>query len=284
MTKVNKNLKKKNFKQAPLPFQGQKRRFLKKFDEALECFPSDGIYIDIFGGSGLLAHSVKQKYPEARVIWNDYDNFKKRLEEIPSTNTLLAKLRNNLENYPRDKKILGLQKDQVMEFIRNHEAKFGYVDYVTLSVSLLFGGKYANNYIEFEKSTLYNRIRLNDYSCNGYLDEVERLSDDYKNIFESYQNDNVIFLVDPPYLSTDTSSYTNENYWRLRDYLDVLNLLDNSSYFYFTSNKSQIIELCDWIETRSLTQNPFSGSTRSTTSNQLNKNSSYTDIMLYKTI
>lgn len=92
----------------------------------------------------------------------------------------------------------------------------------------------------------------------------------------------IVFLVDPPYLSTDTKSYNNDSYWRLRDYLDVLKVLDGSDYFYFTSNKSQIVELCEWIETRTSTGNPFEGAMMTTTGGSVNYNSSYTDIMLYK--
>src|SRR5690606_40310878 len=66
------------------------------------------------------------------------------------------------------------------------------------------------------------------------------------------------------------------------DLLDVLSVLDGSDYFYFTSNKSQIIELCEWIETRTLTGNPFSGSNMITTNTSLNKDARYTDIMIYK--
>lgn len=40
------------------------------------------------------------------------------------------------------------------------------------------------------------------------------LYEDYKSI------PNVLFLVDPPYLSTDVSAY-KENYWKLIDYLQV---------------------------------------------------------------
>ena len=80
----------KNFKNAPLPFMGQKRNFLNKFVEALEKYPENGIYVDLFGGSGLLSHTVKQRYPKARVVYNDYDNFSQRLKNIERTNVLLA--------------------------------------------------------------------------------------------------------------------------------------------------------------------------------------------------
>lgn len=65
----------KTFNQAPLPFQGQKRRFIKDFKEALKEFPEDAIYVDLFGGSGLLSHAVKSVYPNAQVLWNDFDDW-----------------------------------------------------------------------------------------------------------------------------------------------------------------------------------------------------------------
>ena len=77
----------KIYNQAPLPFQGQKRRFVKPFKEALKSFPNDAVYVDLFGGSGLLSHTVKSVYPEAKVIYNDFDNYSERLKNIPKTNT-----------------------------------------------------------------------------------------------------------------------------------------------------------------------------------------------------
>ncbi|AUS07353.1 DNA adenine methylase [Pseudotamlana carrageenivorans] len=272
----------KKFNAAPLPFQGQKRRFTKQFKEALSAFPEDAVYVDLFGGSGLLAHIVKQKYPKAKVIWNDYDNFAKRLKAIPQTNALLTKLRPILKDLPRKERIPETTRKKVLEAIKLHETEYDYVDYITLSASLLFSAKYAVSYEQFAKETFYNRIKISDYECTGYLEDVERLSCDYKKLFEKYKSDRTVFLVDPPYLSTDTSTYGSNNYWRLRDYLDVLNVLDESRYFYFTSNKSQIVELCQWIETRTSFGNPFQGSTITTTETSLNRSASYTDIMMFK--
>ncbi len=65
----------KRYTQAPLPFQGQKRRFTKYFEKALDNYPDTAIYVDLFGGSGLLSHVVKSKYPNAKVIYNDFDDY-----------------------------------------------------------------------------------------------------------------------------------------------------------------------------------------------------------------
>ncbi len=269
------------YKQSPLPFQGQKRRFVKHFKQALKEYPADATYIDLFGGSGLLAHTVKQTYPGAQVIYNDYDNFSARLAVIEHTNTILKELRRLLANYPRSKRIAEPLRSNVLNYIRQQE-KAHTVDYITLSGSLLFSGKYATNYKAFAKETFYNRVRKTDYDATGYLLGVEVVRQDYKQLFAAYKdNTNVVFLADPPYLSTDSSTYNSNDYWKLRDYLDVLQVLKDHSYFYFTSNKSQIIELCEWISSVSTTANPFEFATCITVSTSVNHQAKYTDIMYH---
>lgn len=45
---------------APLPFVGQKRMFAKHFIEVIKQYPSGTVFVDLFGGSGLLSHITKQ--------------------------------------------------------------------------------------------------------------------------------------------------------------------------------------------------------------------------------
>ena len=268
----------KNYNQSPLPFQGQKRRFLKKFIEALKDYPEDAVFVDLFGGSGLLSHTVKQFYPSARVVWNDFDNFQERLDNINTTNDLITEVRLLLADELKDKKVRDEVRHEILKLVAKHE----YVDYVTLSSKIPFSGKYMTDFSQFSKETFYNVVRQSPYFAEGYLKGVERIRGDYKDVHQQFKDvPGVVFLVDPPYLSTDTKTY-GSSYWKLRDYLDVLTVLDGSSYFYFTSNKSQIVELCEWIETRTYTGNPFFGSTMTTTGGSVNYNSSYTDIMLHK--
>ena len=62
----------KTYKKAPLPFIGQKRNFLKHFIPLLQQnIPDDGAgwtIVDVFGGSGLLAHTTKRTLPKARTM------------------------------------------------------------------------------------------------------------------------------------------------------------------------------------------------------------------------
>lgn len=134
------------------------------------------------------------------------------------------------------------------------------------------------------KEALYNNVRLTDYPlCDDYLDGITIVSADYKQIFNQYKDTpNVVFLVDPPYLSTEVGTY--KMYWRLADYLDVLTVLTGHSFIYFTSNKSSILELCDWIDRNKGIGNPFEGCTKVEFNAHMNYSASYTDIMLYSKV
>ncbi|MDB0599648.1 DNA adenine methylase [Tenacibaculum maritimum] len=271
---------KKNYGSAPLPFQGQKRNFIKQFKEALKTYPEDAVYVDLFGGSGLLSHTVKQEKPKEKVIYNDYDSFKNRIAAIPKTNNILRKLRQLLSDYPRSKKINGDKRKAVLELLKLENNK-GYVDFITISSSILFSMNYVQTYEELEKQTFYNRIRKSDFNAEGYLNNVEFVYGEYKEVFKQYKNvPNVVFLVDPPYLSTDCTTY--KNYWKLTDYLDVLKVLYSNNYFYFTSNKSSVIELCKWIENNTGGVNPFNKAKVVYQYNKTTHNTGYTDIMLHK--
>ena len=271
----------KTFNTSPLPFQGQKRNFVKAFKHALNDYPENGAYIDLFGGSGLLSHTVKTVLPQATVIYNDYDGFIQRVKAIPATNMLLVNIRTALEGLPRKSIVKGKYRDAVV-LLLEEAASTGYVDWITISSNILFSMKYSTTYEGLMKETFYNKVRLSDYNADGYLDGVTVVSSDYKELFMQYsQLKNVVFLVDPPYLSTDTSSYKSESYWKLKDYLDVLHVIKNNNYFYFTSNKSQIVELCEWISSYSATANPFENATKTSVNVSTSYNGGYTDIMYH---
>lgn len=270
----------KNYTQAPLPFQGQKRRFLREFKEALNGFSETATFVDLFGGSGFLSHTVKQHFPEARVIYNDFDNYSERLANVATTNAIIADLREITKGLPDAQRITGEYKERILNRINTEQ---GFVDCITLSSSLLFSMKYVTEKAAFQKETLYNNVKQSDYFVDGYLDGVQIVTDDYRRLFEEYKNiPNVVFLLDPPYLSTDVSTYNKKDYWKLSDYLNVLKCIEDTSYFYFTSNKSQIIELCDWMETNGYCRNPFADAVTVVKGAQLNHSSRYNDIMMYR--
>lgn len=271
---------KKEYLSAPLPFVGQKRMFAKEYLKVLDEVKEAKVFVDLFGGSGLLSHITKRQRPDATVVYNDYDNYRRRLEHIGRTNALLDRLRDILVDVPRLKAVPKPVKEHILDLMAEEEAKTGFVDYITLSASLLFSMNYVTTLDELRKQTIYNRIRRSNYDAEGYLDGVVVESCDYRELFEKYRDrDDVVFLIDPPYLNTDVGTYNM--CWKLSDYLDVLKVLVGRKYVYFTSNKSSIIELCDWLDENKEIGNPFIGAMRKEFKASMNYNSHYTDMMFY---
>lgn len=272
----------KKYIQAPLPFIGQKRMFASQFIKILPQFNDKAVFVDLFGGSGLLSHIAKKERPDAKVVYNDFDNYRKRLQNIPRTNQLLADLREIIKGWDNKARITGSVREAIIKRVESEEST-GFVDYITLSASVLFSAKTVTNLEDFKKQGLYNRIRQSDYTADGYLEGVDVVSMDYKELFARYKDvPNVVFLVDPPYLHTDVGSYTMS--WKLGNYLDVLTVLKDSAYVYFTSNKSDIIELCEWIGENKVTENPFKEASKIEFKASVNYSSSYMDIMLFKRV
>ena len=273
--------KQKLYLSAPLPFVGQKRMFAKEFIKVLEQFPENAVFVDLFGGSGLLSHIAKNQKPNAKVVYNDFDNYRYRLDAIPNTNALLADLRVFVDGIARHKAIEGEARERIFERLEQEQRTNGYIDFITVSSSLLFSMKYVSSIEEMKKETLYNNIRKSAYQpCPDYLQGIEVVSCDYKELFEQYKNTpNVVFLVDPPYLSTEVGTYNM--YWRMSDYLDVLTVLKEHAFVYFTSNKSSIVELCEWLGNNQTIGNPFARCRKVEFNATMNYNATYTDMMFY---
>lgn len=271
----------KIYTQAPLPFQGQKRRWSSPIKTALKDFAACTVFVDLFGGSGLLSRMVKDARPDAFVIYNDFDSYQTRLRNVDKTNKLLSDIRLLTNDVDKGTIINGATKAEILKRVEIAENE-GYVDYITLSSSLLFGTRYVTSLSALKKEpTLYNNVRMSDYIVDGYLDGLEVVNKDYKDLFERWQyRPDVCFIVDPPYLSTDTGTYTG--HWMLKDYLDVLHTLKDTNYFYFTSNKSNIVDLCEWMSRNYAVCNPFDGATVLNISSPMNFRAKYIDIMLYK--
>ena len=270
---------------SPLPFQGQKRFFLTEYKEALNQLCGKApitTVIDLFGGSGLLAHTAKRLNPSLRVIYNDYDDFHVRLNHIPETNRLLAELRLITADCRKLQRLDEKVQEDIVKVIEGAAGR-GFVDYITLSGSLLFSSNYATSLAEMKRTSFYAKVRNEDYNADGYLDGLEVVKCDYRELAAKYSGRNdVLFVLDPPYLSTDVSTYNSAKHWRLPDYLDILKLLPNNNYIYFTSNKGNLVELLEWMAENPLRGNPLENAIKRIRRNSLNYNSGYDDIMLFR--
>ena len=235
------------YNSAPLPFQGQKRNFIKQFRELIKDefrAHRNGVFIDAFGGSGLLSHNIKQIYPNARVIYNDYDNYSERLANIEATNEIFQAIEPITKKYKKGEKISGEDREKIIKIIDEYIKRGYFIDWLTLSSRFLFPGKYAHNEDELkkEKTFFLNTPKMSLYQANGYLKGVEIVRKDAIELIKEFGNKDVVLVLDPPYLQTDKAGY--KCFWGLRDFLKLIRLV-REPFIFFSSENSDILPYID---------------------------------------
>ena len=270
----------------PLTFQGNKKNLLKPFLKVLHSYniTRDTIFVDVFGGSGLLSYHLKQNYPQNRVIWNDFDDFKHRLEIAPITEKIRAHLCEICERHgdvmPKNESHAVLKKETISE-IRDYLAGFdeSELDCIQMSQWLCFSGNYFEDKATFLRRTSaikYNRLPQSPINTRGYLQNgVERVQKDYRELIAEFgENPHAFFVLDPPYLQTSEKTYTQ--HFRLSDFLNCIKLFTNTQGVWFSSTRSHCAEFFEWYMSEKGIKN-----TIKTWKAALN-NSKDTDIMFYK--
>ena len=270
----------KKYNKAPLPFQGQKRYFLKIFNRELEKLCGDGegwTIIDVFGGSGLLAHNAKYTCRKARVIFNDYDNYTERLLNINKTDQLRQWLWGIIGNKDKNSQLTTETKKQVLNYIKNYE----YIDYITLSCYLLFSGNYAHSIDALELHQLYNRVSKCPLNADGYLSGVETIHKSFTEILSDDFKGKVLYLLDPPYINTMQGYNRDKNcYFGLLSQLELFELM-KPPFFYFTSNRSEIM---DFVEKPSVYSHLFDNCEIFTKTCAVNYSSAFIDILIKRVV
>lgn len=240
-------LKKKTYSTPPLPFRGNKRYFVKEFRKVLQNLKDIEVVVDLFGGSGLLSRAAKDVLPHARVIYNDFDNYTQRIENIERTNEIFDIIRPFVEGVETLKRVPDEKRKKILDVLSEQEKK-GFVDYITLSSGLLYSGQFATSLETLSKHLFFKHVRQTPYSAEGYLDGLDVTCKDFRELFEEYKNhEKVLFLLDPPYLQTDMDTYHNSDFWTLGETLDVVRMMMGAKFIFFTSDKSDIPELLDWL-------------------------------------
>lgn len=276
----------KHFKQAPLPFIGQKRMFLNPFKQVLnEHISGDGegwTIIDVFGGSGLLAHVAKRLKPAARVIYNDFDGYAERLAHIDDTNHLRREIyqlvnAELLKKQRLTKELKAAVLDKVAQFD-------GYKDLQCLSAWLLFSGQQVGSMGDLSSKDFWNKVRESDYpSAEGYLDGLEVVRESFHSLVPRFAGqDKVLLLLDPPYLCTHQESYRQETYFDLIDFLRLIHLV-KPPYVFFSSTKSEFIRFIDaTIADKWDNWQAFDGYKRIVVNARIGASRAYEDNMVYK--
>ncbi len=236
----------------PLPFMGSKIAMLKRVKEVLhsmaftQAIRKDTIFYDVFGGSGLLSHYIKQLYPQNEVIWNDFDNFKERLDNIEKTENLRFRLHNLCKDYSTKIKLPQEIIDKIKQILEQEQ----YLDLTTLSSYLCFAGNYATTKEQLFNNIKYHRIPAKPLNAKGYLRGVMRVSKDFKQLLEEIPQEEkdkqqAFLILDPPYLQTQKGNY--RDFYTLKDFcLLVENIF--KPYLFFSSKNSDILPFIDFYK------------------------------------
>ncbi|WP_297446403.1 hypothetical protein [uncultured Campylobacter sp.] len=245
----------KEYKKPPLAFNGNKKNMLKLYREALEdmkCYVNkDTIFYDVFGGSGLLAHETKRQFFQNEVVWNDFDNFQKRLDMLDKTEALRLKIVEIIKNKELEAKqrIEKIEKEKIerekIEKLLKDEGEF---DYIQLSSWLRFGGSYAKDCEDFFRcKEMYNRLNYNSpLDKKDYLKGVVRVQKDYKELIEeAKERGNFFFILDPPYIQTDKAHY--KGFFGMREFLELVIRVE-MPFIFFSSAKSEILSFIDFCK------------------------------------
>jgi site-specific DNA-adenine methylase len=225
---------------APVRFIGQKRRWLDVFNGVNL---NGRVVVDVFGGSGLLSHTIKQASPCARVIWNDYDNVAARLERLPATEVARQKIVRTLMfrgyNLPEHTRL----SDEVVEIIRGVLAQCSGYDEESVIGWFTHSLARAEARGEFK---YYNLPKTPLRTGEGYLEGVERVQMDFAELIAQYAGDeNAVFVCDPPYIFTEQATYKKNlngfhSSFGLRETFRMLELIGNAPSYVFTSLKSEM--------------------------------------------
>lgn len=247
-------------KKSVLPFRGNKRIWYNKFKEIITKLEYENLtVVDVFGGSGLLSHWVKQLKPNYQVIYNDFDNFTQRLEHMNETEMIRKRLYEIIDNNatvtdnakgPFNKTCCDLIRKELIKIKSDYP---DYVDYITISSWLCFSATKPDSLDAIlSKKKYYRGPPKTELKRYDYLNNVEVIHKDasdpeeFINYINSIkQNENVIYILDPPYLYTESSGYANykKEYFDLKANINLFYwFIHKIPCLFFTSTKSGLIE------------------------------------------
>lgn len=251
------------FKCPPLPFQGNKTHWRKTITEIInnidgDC--SDYVFVDLFGGSGIVSHWLKHLKPKSTVIYNDFDNYCDRLNKIDETNEQLSAIRDMIKDFKENEKLPKEISNKIMEYLRTLNEP----DLLTLEANFLFahgGASYTQSIDDLKYRSFYCKMRKTDINNNidEYLKGLIITHKDWKELYEEtkekYKDKEIVYIMDPPYLYADKSGY-NDKYWKLADTVLLLKALyEMDKFMFFNGDKSGFYEFFEVVN--NLASNPI---------------------------
>lgn len=242
-----------------MPYRGSKWKFRNQIKDGLKDVKFDDnlkIY-DLFGGSGALSLIFKCICPQAQITLNDYDKIieedgKNKIDKsITLSNLILNEIRNVLkqEDIKREKIV---NEEKIHKILDKYKERLDkdIISTQIVAANISFNGRY-----ELRKSSYWNRLKKTDYDMYYFnFDGIKIVHKDYQEILtdKEIEEDNSpkLFLLDPPYLYTETTGY-NMTYWKLSKYLYMLIYIfkhQQYKFILFEGKKSCLDDIFEFFE------------------------------------
>ena len=245
------------YKRAPLPFRGNKTKWVK---DLIKYFVNnhdkfeDFVFIDVFGGSGIVSSLLAKLYPNNKVIYNDFDYYTKLLTKsnIDKLNELRMKIYNIAQNYEHKAKINDDDSNKIRYLIKRYYPIFENNNKLKniFAAWLMFNGtdfKFNSSFYNVLPKNNYSYVDINDYLPDNVI--IEHL--EYKDLINKYKPilNKSLLILDPPYLGTSKEFYNKE--WDLKGTYNILKLCIKYKCLLFEANSSNVIRLIKTINDNS---------------------------------
>ena len=247
----------------PLPFQGNKKLWFKKLTDLFDKIDDEGkqlVFVDMFGGSGIISHWLLNYFPDAIVVYNDFDHYLDRMKNTDTTNQILEEIRNAFCDMKQHTRLMEREKEQIIKILNKYNDKD--IDFETLKINILYtrSFKKITSKIDFYKEAFYYNVTTTPYnpiSPDDYLPGVLHCSCDYMKLYNfikrKYSSDpetyKVVWIMDPPYLYTNVGGY-KETFSSLKEAVKFVTLLSEPYILFFNSTKSGYEELINLLGIR----------------------------------
>ena len=269
-------------KRLPIPFIGNKARYVAFREKILYMDDKITDVYDLFGGSFYCGYLVKFLHPNVRVHINSYGtNYMERLKKYGRTKEIAEHIRTFIKT-PVGKKMNEEEVKRLKEYILTLGED---EDYETLCCYVCYK---QNNPAKTKQEM------LNKPSHQFYMNMPLHLDWQYRNVVEymdvlkkceffscdyfdfNFEQDlfHTLYIIDPPYINTKNPTYKQIDE---RNLLNILcELFTNKNIIYFASDKNKYFPFIECLNEKGVIKVDITKTIRK------NSNVHYTDYMVIK--
>lgn len=258
-----------------VPFIGSKWKYRNKLNDLFKNndkidLNDKYIFVDVFGGSGALTIIFKTIFKNDGniYIFNDYDEIITNKdnkfiidEHIKKANEIMNEIKKYI-NVQTNKTFEDNDQIIIKDILKKHIEDLNDIMIRRLiSSNIMFNSRMLD--IEnIDKMSFYNRLNKTEFKNYEYnFKGVQIVHKDFKELLNkkyidelinkyNIKKENIILLLDPPYLNFDMKASYKMNFWTLKDYLKII----GSFYKYdvkllmFEHPDNKIFDIFDFIE------------------------------------